>query len=167
MGTTYEIESRFERFLETRGYRIAPVTIDTMDWMFLSAYNDAKKSGDREALKRVSEEYLKFAAAKFEAAEKASNEMFGRPIRHILLLHANELNADDLDSLFAGLEKRGYKFVTLEWALDDAIYRFPDKYIDTSDWLSHWAFAKNKKIEAPAPPEFIQKAYADAQKRGN
>jgi peptidoglycan/xylan/chitin deacetylase (PgdA/CDA1 family) len=161
MGTTFEIESRFERFLTSRGYRIAPVTIDTMDWMFLAAYADTNK----ESRKKVSEEYLKFAAAKFEAAEKAGSEMFGRPVRHILLLHANELNADNLDAFFAALERRGYKFVTLEWALDDAIYRFPDKYADTSDWLSHWAFSKDKKLKSPAPPEFIQKAYADVQKR--
>jgi hypothetical protein len=59
---------------------------------------------------------------------------------------------------------RGYRFVSLEDALADPVYRSPDKYLDTSDWLGRWAFSKGKKFDSPAPPEFIQKAYADAQR---
>jgi hypothetical protein len=35
---------------------------------------------------------------------------------------------------------------------------------DNSDWLGGWAFAKGKKFESPAPPDFIRKAYNDDQK---
>src|SRR6266436_7641331 len=38
MGPTKEVEQSFERFIAERGYRIAPVTIDIMDWMFRVAY---------------------------------------------------------------------------------------------------------------------------------
>ncbi len=58
MGATLETEKAFENFIGQRGYKIAPVTIDTMDWMFLNAYSKARAANDREMVKRVSDEYL-------------------------------------------------------------------------------------------------------------
>jgi peptidoglycan/xylan/chitin deacetylase (PgdA/CDA1 family) len=163
MGTTLELEKSFETFIAERGYRIAPVTIDTMDWMFLAAYSQARAQGDAPLIKRVSEEYLKFAALKFDSCERITMELFGRTIKHILLLHANELNADNFDALIKVIKDKGYRFIPLEQALKDPIYRFPDKYTGTSDWLGHWSFSKDRKFDSPAPPEFIQKAYAGNQ----
>ena len=163
-GTTPELERAFQAFIAERGYRVAPVTVGTWDWMFLAAYAGARERGDEEMTKRVSEEYLKFAALEFDFVEQATAELFGRPVKHILLLHANELNADNFDALVKVMTDRGYRFITLEQALTDPIYQAPDKYLATSDWLSRWAYSKDRKLDAPAPPEFIQKAYADAQK---
>lgn len=161
MGTTAELEKSFESFIEERGYQIAPITIDTMDWMFLAAYAKARAQGDEGMLRRVSEEYLKFVGRKFDFCEKVAAELFGRPVKHILLLHANELNADNFDALVRVMKDRGYRFISLEQALRDPIYQFPDKYVDTSDWLSHWSFSKGKKLVSPMPPEFIQRAYSN------
>lgn len=161
MGATREIEQSFENFIAERGYKIAPVTVDDMDWMILSAYAAARNQGDAEMMKRVSEEYLKFAGRRFDFCEQVAGDLFGRPIKHILLLHANELVADNLDGLATMLESKGYRFISLEEALKDPIYQAPDKYNDTSDWLSHWAFSKGKKFTPPMPPDFIQKPYLD------
>src|SRR5262245_25074433 len=46
MGATREIEQSFENFIAERGYKIAPVTVDDMDWMILSAYAAARNQGD-------------------------------------------------------------------------------------------------------------------------
>ena len=163
-GPTPELEQAFESFIAERGYRVAPVTVSTWDWMFLAAYGDARTRNDSAMLKRVSEEYLKFAGLQLDFAEKAMTELFGRPVKHILLLHANELNADNFDALIKVMTDRGYRFISVDEALTDPIYQAPEKYIPTSDWLGRWAFSKDKKLAPPSPPEFIQKAYADAQK---
>lgn len=99
MGATFETEKAFENFIGQRGYKIAPVTIDTMDWMFLSAYAKARAANDRAMMKRVSDEYLKYVGIKFDYCEKVAEDLFGQPIKHTLLLHANELNADNFDRL--------------------------------------------------------------------
>src|SRR5262249_2042817 len=96
--------------------------------------------------------------------ERVTAELFGRPVKHILLLHANELNADNFDRLVKVFTDRGYRFVSLDEALSDDIYRFPDRYRATSDWLSHCAFRLGKSFAAPQPPEFIQKAYQEGSK---
>jgi len=165
MGPTKEVEQSFEVFLAARGYRIAPITIDIMDWMFRVAYVNARSQNDAPAMKRVSDEYLTFAGAKFEFCEKVAAELFGRPIKHILLLHANELNADNFEQLVKVIKDRGYQFITLSEALKDPVYQFPDQYEATSDWLNHWSSSKAKQFAAPMPPESIQKIYSDSLKR--
>lgn len=156
MGNTREIENEFEKFIAERGYKIVPVTIDTMDWMFLNAYAKALKEKDKNFQKRVSEEYLKFVSIRLDAGEANSKELFGRNIKHILLLHANELTADNFDALVKIYKDRNYQFITVEEALKDEVYRTPEKYAPTSDWISHWAFSLGKQISYPMPPQYIQ-----------
>ncbi len=119
LGPTKELEKAFEGFIAARGHQIAPVTIDILDWMFRVAYASARTQRNSELMKRVSEEYLKFAALKFEFCEQVTNDLFGHQIKQILLIHANELNADNLDGLVRTLKSRGYQFITLEQALKD------------------------------------------------
>jgi peptidoglycan/xylan/chitin deacetylase (PgdA/CDA1 family) len=159
MGATLETEKSFENFIAQRGYKIAPVTIDTLDWMFLSAYLKARATGDKALTKRVSDDYLKYVSVKFDYCEKISGELFGRPIKQILLMHANELNADNIEALIGVIKGKGYRFITLEQALNDSVYQFPHKYIPTSDWLGLWAFSKGVKMNAPLAPEYIQQAF--------
>lgn len=159
MGATLETEKSFENFIGQRGYKIAPVTIDTLDWMFLAAYSKARSQSDKAMMKRVSSDYLKYVSVKFDYCEKVSGELFGRKIKQILLMHANELNADNFDALINVIKGKGYRFVPLEQALQDSIYQFPDKYIPTSDWLGLWAFSKGVKMSAPPAPEYIQQAF--------
>jgi len=161
MGTTLEQEQAFEKFIAERGYRPAPVTIDIFDWMFRVAYVQARAVDDAQRMKTIAAEYLKFATAKFDFCERVSNALFGRPIKQILLLHANELNADNFEALAQLIKARGYHFITLEQALTDPAYQFPDRYKATSDWLNLWAYSKGQPFDPPAPPEFIQKFYAD------
>lgn len=165
MGKTEELEKSFEKFIGERGYQIAPVTIDSKDWMFLAAYASAKKQGDAKMLQQVSEEYLRFVDLAFAYAEKTCGELFGHEIKQILLLHSNELNADNFDALFKLLKNRGYQFISLEQALKDPFYQYPEKYRSSSDWLALWAFNKGMRFAPPAPPEFIQKHFEESQKR--
>ena len=123
-------------------------------------------AGDESMAREIADEYLKFADTKVRFCEKVTGELFGRSIKHILLLHANELNADNFDRLIAVFRNRGYQFISLTEALQDPVYRFPDQYKATSDWLSLWSFSKGKQFEAPMPPEFIQKIYSESLQTG-
>src|SRR5260370_9337331 len=137
MRPTGEIEKSFESFIDERGYQIAPITIDIMDWMFRVVYANARNQNDEALMKRVSEEYLKFAEKKFELCERFTNEVFGHQVRQILLLHANELNADNFDALIKVIEARGYNFISLDQALKHPVYQFPHTYLPPSHcrWL--------------------------------
>jgi glyoxylase-like metal-dependent hydrolase (beta-lactamase superfamily II) len=55
----------------------------------------------------------------------------------VLLLHANALLADQIERVIAMLRTEGFRFVTLEHALEDPIYGQEDHWVDPvgSSWL--------------------------------
>jgi peptidoglycan/xylan/chitin deacetylase (PgdA/CDA1 family) len=166
MGKTAEVEKAFEDFIAARGYKPVPVTVDVMDWMINTAYAKARAQGDEVLLRRVGEEYVKFAAQRFDYSDQVAQELFGRSIKHIVLMHANELTAENLDALATVLKSKGYKFISVEEALQDPVYQMPEKYFSASDRLGHWAFNQGKKLNPPQPSEFLQQAYLDTQRKG-
>lgn len=163
-GPALEVREAFEQFLQERGYSIAPVTIENLDWMFNAVYMRAQSNGDDALMKRAGTAYLDFTAKMFDFYERVSIVLFGYQIRHILLLHANELNADYFDDVVKLIRDRGYTFITLEQSLQDNAYSQPDTYAGPAgvSWLWRWDFSKGIRInwrEEPEPPEFIQELY--------
>ncbi|HEY9232406.1 MAG TPA: polysaccharide deacetylase family protein, partial [Blastocatellia bacterium] len=127
-GPTLEARAAFEKFLTEHGYTVAPVTFDDADYMFNSVYVWARQRNDAALAERTAAAYLEHIGTMVDFFEKLAIEVVGSPIRHVLLLHANELNADYFDGVARMLEQRGYKFVTLARALEDPAYRLPDTY---------------------------------------
>jgi hypothetical protein len=90
--------------------------------------------------------------------------LFGRDIRQILLVHANALNADRFGELAAMIESRGYRFVSLDRALEDEAYGSADTFTGTSGitWIHRWALtrkvAKAFYAGEPAVPPFVAEA---------
>ncbi|MEN3334726.1 MAG: hypothetical protein V7641_4091 [Blastocatellia bacterium] len=162
-GPGLETRTAFERFLADRGYTIAPVTIDPEDWMFAPVYGDAKTRGDKAMMRRVADEYLAFADAAILYAEAYARALFGHPIRHVLLMHANELNAENFDGLAKVFERHGYAFVTLGRALEDEVYRSPNTFAgdDGITWLERWAATRAAQVglARPSPPAWVSEAY--------
>jgi peptidoglycan/xylan/chitin deacetylase (PgdA/CDA1 family) len=170
-GPSLEVRAAFEKFLEERRYTVAPVTLDTSDWLFNFVYTDADARHDRELMARVAATYMTHMDEMLTFHEQAAQRVVGRPIRHILLLHANKLNAEFLDDVITLYRGRGYTFITLEEALADDAYRLPDRYAGPAGvtWLYRWDVTRGEpqfdwKSEPRIPPA-IQAAY-DAAQRG-
>jgi peptidoglycan/xylan/chitin deacetylase (PgdA/CDA1 family) len=147
-----------EAFLVARGYRIAPVTMDGWDWNFAIVYDDEKKRGDTALQQEVVSGYLSYHAAVFDYYEKLSKNLLGYEPKQILLLHANNLEADHLGELLEMLRKRGYRFITLEDALSDDAYSLPDTYVgeEGRGWIEHWAITRGQPpFGAPVFPTSI------------
>ncbi len=160
-GPTVEIRDAFVEFLRLHRYRVAPVTIDSDEWIYARAYDVALDDGDRELSKRLVAGYLEYMADVFTYYEAQSEALLGRPIRHILLAHANRLNAEAGDELLAALAERGYRFVTLDEALEDPAYALPDEYAGRGGiaWLHRWAStAGGFFAPEPAAPDWVRNA---------
>jgi len=145
-GRDLETRREAEAFLTGRGYQIAPVTVDAWDWMYGYVYEDARRRGDAALQQALTDDYLKYTNAMFDFAEGLSKELVGYEIKQILLLHANQLEADHITDLFGVIRKRGYRFITLEEALNDDAYSLPDSYVgvEGTSWLEHWAISRGK-----------------------
>lgn len=159
-GPNKEVKDAFEKFLRERGYKVAPFTIENSDYIFNRLYADARRGNDTELMERLRKTYLDYNDAQFEFFERLSNEMFGREISQILLIHANDINADCLDQMLKRLEARGYRFVALDQALEDKAYTTRDDYIGPNgpSWLHRWTVSvglKMKLTEEPDPPKWV------------
>jgi peptidoglycan/xylan/chitin deacetylase (PgdA/CDA1 family) len=165
-GTTPEYKKGLSDFLAARGYTVAPVTLDNNDFIFADVYFKAKKRGDMETAKRVADAYVPYMESIFAFFESLSNETFGREVRHVLLLHANEINADRFDELAAMMRRRGYTFITLEEALKDPAYSEPDALFKGGvSWLHRWRKAKGLPGKGePDVPKFVDELYKAGQR---
>lgn len=163
-GNSKEKRKQLDELLAQRGYTTAPVTIDNSEWIFARAYHNALKTGDTKELKQISDSYIDYMDRKIRYFESQARALFGRDIRQVLLIHANELNADHVHRLLDLIQKRGYVFITLDNALQDPVYRSADSYIGRGgiSWLHRWALTKGKKGAffkgEPETPEFIKKS---------
>lgn len=147
-GNSPEVKDELAAFLRKRDYTIAPVTIDSDEWVFAAAYSRALERKDTAAAKRVADAYVPFMESIVSFFETRTKEVVGRPIPHVLLLHVNALNADRLDELLRMFERRGYRFITVDEALRDPAYALPDGYVGPRgiSWIHRWGVAKGMPI---------------------
>ena len=160
-GLDLQTRRESEAFLSSRGYTVAPVTLDAWDWNFAPVYVDAKKRGDKEMENRVVAAYLSYAGAMFDYDEKFSKQIIGYEPTQVLLVHANELEADHFTDLVNLMRKRGYSFITLDDALQDSAYNLPDNYVgEGTGWLDQWAISEGKMPpnEPPFPAWVAERA---------
>ncbi len=125
-------DSRAES-IRALGMRVAPVTIDTSDWLLASTYPSALSQTAR-TIGRAFVTHIDDAVTHYE---DVSRKRHARSVNHILLLHATALTADYLESLLATLTRRGATFISLEEALTDPVFALPDDYAGTvgMSWL--------------------------------
>ena len=104
-------------------------------------------------------ELLFLHAAVLDAMEPYSADLAGgvEPPQ-VLLLHANSLNQAWYPAIHALYLERGYRFVTLEEAMTDPIYRRPDRWVRANgvSWLHRWAVTEGRPImPEPDTPQWV------------
>jgi len=157
-GRDLQTRRQADAFLVERGYTIAPITLDAWDWMYAPVYDDAKKRGDTALQAELVHSYLSQTDAVLAYSEQLSKQIVGYEPKQILLIHANQLEADHIGEVLDVFRKRGYKFITLDDALGDQAYSLPDTFVgeDGAGWLEHWAITQGKPPQgAPIFPQWV------------
>lgn len=121
-GDTIEKRNAVRQHLARSGYRPAEVTMDFFDSEWVEPYERCLAKGRTDDLQWLRTSYLENALYGLEIAERLSDAVAGRPIKHVLLLHFGRIQADVLDELLTKLKERGVRFVSLHDALSDPIY---------------------------------------------
>jgi peptidoglycan/xylan/chitin deacetylase (PgdA/CDA1 family) len=163
-GDTQAKKSAIEAFLAERGYRIAPHTIDSEDFVFNVGFAHATERHDSAAAARLGTAYVDFVIQATEFAERIAPQIFGRDIPQTILLHANDLNAAYLDALLTRLEQRGYRFIPLENAMADPAYKTADTLVTPNGptWLWRWMKSLGLDVSFrgdPEPPDWVMDLY--------
>jgi peptidoglycan-N-acetylglucosamine deacetylase len=159
-GDTREKKEAIESFLNARGYKVTPHTIENQDYMYNVAYVRALRDKDHATARRLRESYLDFTMAATEFAERISPEVFGREIPQTLLVHTNAITTDCLDEMLGRFAARGYRFITLDEAMNDPAYKTKDTYVGKTGptWLWRWMKSKGMNIsfkDDPEPPQWV------------
>ena len=158
-GETQEKKDSLATYLAQRGYVVAPVTIDSDEWVFAAAYSRAVSAGDTAGARRVIGAYVPWFEEVIAHYEGWSREVLEYEPPQVLLLHANLLNAEALPALIAMLQGRGYRFVSLAEALADPAYARADTFVGQygSSWLHRWARADGREVQwEPDAPAWVR-----------
>lgn len=162
-GKDAETRAGLAKFLSANHYITAPVTVDNSDYIYARAY-----ANHPEKAKEIQQAFLLHIEQSVVFFEQRAREVTGGDIPQILLLHANQLNADSLPALLKMLRARGYQFISLEQALRHPAYQLEDGYTGPGgfSWIHRWAKAKGiggtGKGE-PEPPKEIMDLYSKPQ----
>lgn len=104
-------------FLSTKKYQIAPITIDSKDFIFNQLLLSVPESGRRSFLDALRTCYLEYIWQQTLQAEEKNRFNHKNDQAQILLIHANLLNAYVLPDIIKLYKQNGFRFVNLETAL--------------------------------------------------
>jgi peptidoglycan/xylan/chitin deacetylase (PgdA/CDA1 family) len=142
-GDTKEKADTLQHFLDSIGYIIAPVTIDNSDYIFSRAYETAKSLNDDSLCRKIGSDYIQYMDDVLKYYEVQSVKLLGYNPKHILLCHANLINADYVNELLDMYKRNGYTFISIDDALKDKCYTgYKDEYFKRAgiSWIHRWAY---------------------------
>ena len=148
------------------GQRIGRVTADNHEWKYAQLYGQALQAGRAEAAQALADGYVDHLLQALEHASATARAKVGRDVDHVLLLHANALNAHHLGRALDALRDAGAVFVPLATALADPVYARPDAYVGPGgiSWLyriapvtphQEWTFEERSWEELEALAEAL------------
>ena len=117
-----EKKAKVQQYLTEHDYVIAPVTIDTKDFRFNEQLYHVAYRARPAYLPRLKKQYLNYIWKQTLRAEKRAN---GKPVRQIILMHANLINSHFLGDVIQMYRDHGYKFITLSEALEKPANAIP------------------------------------------
>jgi peptidoglycan/xylan/chitin deacetylase (PgdA/CDA1 family) len=127
-GNTPEKRDGMRKFLKDHGYRNAYVSLDTSDWRLDAKLNEVLGKNSKADLEPVRKAYLAHIRDRALAYRTLSQQVQGRDIAQVILLHHNLANALWLGDLIAMFRDMGWQIVTPAEAFRDPVYQLmPDR----------------------------------------
>jgi hypothetical protein len=109
-------------YLYQNGYSIAQVTLDAQDYLYNDTYVRCLAKNDASAVQGLKQTYLDRAAESLALAKAVSQKLWGRDIRHVMLMHVGTFEAATLPDMLKLFSQHRVKLITLEQAQMDPAY---------------------------------------------
>jgi len=127
-GSSPAVKHDARDFIEAHDVIVCPATVIPEDFVYNATLAKYGKMPDSSRLIPLRDEYLNHIFDIIEKEEVLAEKLAARPVKQILLLQANRLNAIFMDDILGALKDHGYKFITLDSALTDDIYHKSESY---------------------------------------
>jgi hypothetical protein len=167
-GDTIDRRDQMRSFLKEKGYHHGHVTVDASDWYveerMLKFLKENPKADERD-LDRYKKFYLNHIWERAQYYDGLSKKVFGRSIKHTLLIHHNLLNALFLRDLMKMFEDKGWKLISAKDAFEDPLFVYQPNILPAGESLIYGA-AKEKaefrhQLRYPAEDGQYEKAEMD------
>ncbi len=144
-GDTREKRDAVRAWLRAHGYATAHVSIDFDDWAWNPPFARCTERHDWLAVGELRRTYLDAAVVGLERGRRLAQQVEGREIAHVLLLHVGAMDAEMLEPLLTSYEAAGVRWIPLERALQDPLYAKDSGVVwkAGATVLDEWARARN------------------------
>jgi len=122
-GDTPEKRQEARAFLKSHGYRVAGVTMSFGDYMYNEPYARCVAKNDTAAIGELESSYLAATDAAIDYSRSMAKALYGHDIPYVLLMHVGALDARMLPRLLKLYQDKGFSFVSLQEAEQDAFYK--------------------------------------------
>jgi peptidoglycan-N-acetylglucosamine deacetylase len=122
-GDTLEKRRAVRQYLQDHKYHVAQVTLDFEDYLWNAPYARCVEKNDVASIDWLQSSYLATAAEYIALGQSAAKLLYGRDIKHVLLLHIGGFETVMLPQLLNSLKRQGFRLITLPEAEKDPAYR--------------------------------------------
>ncbi|MBQ4845066.1 polysaccharide deacetylase family protein [Pseudoalteromonas sp. MMG005] len=147
-GSTTDVRKKLEKHLSGMGYKFGYVTVDNFDWYIngrlLSAHHN-KRIIDFNKLRQL---YVETIWQSIHFYDQLAKSHVGKPVKHILLLHENELAALFIGDLVSHIRSQGWKVIS-------PIEAYKDEILNV--YTPEFSFNKQGRVAAIAHQKGIAK----------
>jgi peptidoglycan-N-acetylglucosamine deacetylase len=121
-GNTPEKRDGMRKFFKAQGYRNAYVSLDTSDWRFDEKLREVLKKNPSADVQPIKTAYLAHVWQRAQAYRALAQQLQGRDVPQVILLHHNLINALWLTDVLAMFKTKGWAFVSPARAFEDPMY---------------------------------------------
>jgi len=121
-GDTTEKHQTVRAFLRDQGYKVAQVTISFDDYAYNEPYVRCLAKNDTQEIEWLKQSFLSRAAESLTEGQDRARQLFGRDIKHVMLLHIGAFQTVMLSPLLDLLAEQGFVLTTLDAAQVDSAY---------------------------------------------
>lgn len=111
--------------LQAMGYQEGYTTVNNHDYYINKLLLEAVKTGKAVDYDKLRNLYLSILWDCIETNQKLAYKVCNRKVKHVLLLHENDLAALFIGDLIAHIRKQGWKIISIEEAYQDPIASIP------------------------------------------
>jgi len=140
-GDTVEKRDRLRSFLMEDGYRHGYVTIDTSDWYVHVRLQERLAKKPEADIAQYRAFYLRHLSDRADFYNSLSLRTLGKPVKHTLLLHHNELNGLFLGDVLRMFRDKGWDWIDAKDAFADPVFQTEPNIAPAGESII-WALAK-------------------------
>jgi peptidoglycan/xylan/chitin deacetylase (PgdA/CDA1 family) len=152
-GDTPEKKHAVTAYLGKQGYTVAQVTLDFGDYAWNGPYVRCLAKDDTAAIDELKTLYVQAAAESLRIGREKSQLVFGRDIKHVMLLHIGAFETVMLPRLMELLTKEGFTVIPLADAQSDPAYQTEVAPLTTWNGTFLDQLIRAKGLKAPARAE--------------